>query len=86
MSLNLRDEHGVQGRFQQSSWPVMRQVLKAQSIDMHFADFKCQGSSYTNTPDMIPGAIDKRESLIYGSLPHALLATTRLTRHISKST
>lgn len=52
-TVGVGDEYEVQGRFQGSIGSVMGKVLKAQSIEMRFADFKCLGSSYTNTPDVI---------------------------------
>ncbi|CEJ55195.1 hypothetical protein PMG11_01464 [Penicillium brasilianum] len=52
-AVQVGDEHGVQGRFQQSLGSLMGHVFKAQSIDLHFADFKCLGSSYTDVPDVI---------------------------------
>ncbi|KAF7128471.1 hypothetical protein CNMCM5793_003201 [Aspergillus hiratsukae] len=47
------DEHGVQGRFQQSVGQVVGKILDAQGINAHFADFKCIGGAYHNTPDAI---------------------------------
>ncbi|RHZ61492.1 hypothetical protein CDV55_105047 [Aspergillus turcosus] len=47
------DEHGVQGRFQQSVGQVVGKILDAQGINAHFADFKCLGGAYRNTPDVI---------------------------------
>jgi hypothetical protein len=47
------DEHGVQGRFQQSVGQVLGKVLDAQGINAHFADFKCLGSAYKETPDIV---------------------------------
>lgn len=46
-------EHGVQGRFQQLLGQGLGQVLDAQSIDLHFADFKRLSSPYSNTPDAV---------------------------------
>jgi hypothetical protein len=47
------DQHGIQGQFQQSVEQALGLVLGTQSIDLHLADFKCLGNSYTNTPDVI---------------------------------
>lgn len=47
------DEHGVQGRFQQSVGQVLGKVPDAQAIDQNFADFKCIGSPYQKTPDVV---------------------------------
>lgn len=51
--VEVGDEHGVQGRFQQSIGTVLGHVFRAQSIDLTFADFKTLGSSYYGTPDVI---------------------------------
>ncbi|KAI2791878.1 hypothetical protein POX_c04758 [Penicillium oxalicum] len=51
--VHVGDEHGVQGRFQQSVGSVIGHVCAAQGIDIHFADFKCIGSPYTSIPDVI---------------------------------
>lgn len=55
--VHVGDEHGVQGRFQQSVGSVIGHVCAAQGIDIHFADFKCIGSPYTNIPDVILKAL-----------------------------
>jgi hypothetical protein len=47
------DEHGVQGRFQQSVGQVLGKILNAQGINAHFADFKCLNSAYDKIPDVI---------------------------------
>lgn len=36
--MELGDEHGVQGRFQQSFGSVLEHIVKAQSINQRFAD------------------------------------------------
>lgn len=51
--LLVGDEHGVQGRFQQSVGQVLGKVLDARGIEARFADFKCLGSAYKNTPDVV---------------------------------
>lgn len=52
-NLLVGDEHGVQGRFQQSVGQVLGKVLDARGIEARFADFKCLGSAYNNTPDVV---------------------------------
>jgi len=51
--VEVGDEHRVQGRFQQSLGTVLGHIFKAQSIDLHFANFKCLGSSYSGIHDVI---------------------------------
>ncbi|KAJ5247710.1 hypothetical protein N7468_002693 [Penicillium chermesinum] len=51
--VEIGDEYGVQGRFQQWIGSVMGHVFQAQAIDLHFADFKCLGHRYSGTPDTI---------------------------------
>ncbi|KAJ5781628.1 uncharacterized protein N7518_010111 [Penicillium psychrosexuale] len=49
----IGDETGLQGVFNHSVGFMVGKILKAQSIDLEFADFKCLGSHYANTPDSI---------------------------------
>jgi hypothetical protein len=49
----IGDETGIQGVFNHSVGFMVGKVLQAQSIDIRFADFKCLGNNYTNTPDSI---------------------------------
>lgn len=52
-SVVVGDEHGLQGRFQQSVGSVLGHVLVAQGSDLRFADFKSLGSQYSKSPDVI---------------------------------
>lgn len=47
----IGDETGVQGVFNHSVGYYVGKMLQAQSIDLQFADFKCLGLAYANTPD-----------------------------------
>jgi hypothetical protein len=47
----LGDEHGLQGRFQQSVGQTVGATLEAQSIDISFGDFKASGVAYDKVPD-----------------------------------
>ncbi|KAB8259514.1 hypothetical protein BDV32DRAFT_150398 [Aspergillus pseudonomiae] len=47
------DETGLWGVFNHSVAFMVGKVPKAQSIDLKFADSKCLGSPYANTPDNI---------------------------------
>ncbi|KAJ5124341.1 uncharacterized protein N7515_008166 [Penicillium bovifimosum] len=49
----IGDETGLQGVFNRSMGYIVGTVLKAQSLDEEFADFKCLGNTYANTPDSI---------------------------------
>ncbi|KAJ5273886.1 hypothetical protein N7478_009011 [Penicillium angulare] len=49
----IGDETGLQGVFSHSVGFMVGKILKAQSIDLEFADFKCLGNHYANTPDSI---------------------------------
>ena len=49
----IGDKTGLQGLFDHSVGFVAGKILKAQSIDLAFADFKCLGNPYANTPDSI---------------------------------
>ncbi|KAJ5214565.1 hypothetical protein N7449_001734 [Penicillium cf. viridicatum] len=47
------DEHGVQGRFLQAVGHSVSAALNAQGINLVFADFKCTGTKYSCTPDVV---------------------------------
>lgn len=49
----IGDETGLQGVFNHSVGFIVGKILKAQSIGLEFADFKCLGNPYANTPDSI---------------------------------
>jgi hypothetical protein len=49
----IGDETGLQGVFNHSVGFMVGKILNAQSIDLEFADFKCLGNPYANTPDSI---------------------------------
>lgn len=51
--VELGDEHGLQGRFQQSFGTMLGHIFKFQGIDIIFADFKSLGSPYSGIPDAI---------------------------------
>ncbi|KAJ5531802.1 hypothetical protein N7527_005195 [Penicillium freii] len=48
----LGDEHGLQGRFQQSVGQIVGAALEAQSINITFGDFKASGVAYDKVPDV----------------------------------
>lgn len=49
----IGDETGLQGVFNHSVGFMVGKILRAQSIDLQFADFKCLGDPYPKTPDSI---------------------------------
>ncbi|KAJ5968738.1 hypothetical protein N7501_004986 [Penicillium viridicatum] len=49
----IGDETGLQGLFNHSVGFIVGKILEAQSINLQFADFKCLGHPYSNTPDSI---------------------------------
>ncbi|OQD60011.1 hypothetical protein PENPOL_c033G07087 [Penicillium polonicum] len=49
----IGDETGLQGVFNHSVGFIVGKILKAQSIGLEFADFKCLGNPDANTPDSI---------------------------------
>lgn len=49
----IGDETGLQGLFNHLVGFMVGKVLKAESIDLEFAGFKCLGEPYANTPDSI---------------------------------
>lgn len=50
--VSLGDEHGLQGRFQQSVGQIVEAALEAQSIDISLGDFKASGVAYDKVPDV----------------------------------
>lgn len=51
--IHIGDEQGLHGRFQQAIGHALGAVLEAKSVDLYFGDFKCSGSKYPNTPDIV---------------------------------
>lgn len=49
----IGDETGIQCIFNHSVGFIVGKILKLESIDLQFADFKCLGKRYANTPDSI---------------------------------
>lgn len=49
----IGDEEGLRGRFQQAVGQSVGAILELKSSEMYFADFKCSGSKYKNTPDIV---------------------------------
>ncbi|KAJ6036814.1 hypothetical protein N7540_001093 [Penicillium herquei] len=51
--VEVGDEHGIQGRFQQSIGTVLGHAFKAESMDIQFADFQCLGEAHDKIPDFV---------------------------------